>query len=120
MVDLAHPYGIAAGQIFVHGNDMHAFSREGVQVDGSNGRKRLSFAGHHFRDRALMDDHAADQLDIIWPLMERALGGFAGKGECRGENIVERFSRRHPSFQFRAFCGDIFIAKRAHVSLRDH
>jgi len=33
-VDLAHPFGVAFGQIVVHGHDMDAFAGQCVQIDG--------------------------------------------------------------------------------------
>src|SRR3984957_6135200 len=44
-VDWSHPLRVAAGQVVVHGDDVHAEAGERVQVGGKGGDQRLSFAG---------------------------------------------------------------------------
>ena len=83
VIDLSHPDRVAAGEIFVHGHDMHALAGQCVQICGCHCGERLSFARHHFSDRALMDDHAADKLSVIWPLAESSFCGFARQVQKR-------------------------------------
>ena len=53
-VDLSHPLGVAAGEIIVDGDDVHAFAGERVQIDRQGGDERLAFAGAHLGDGALV------------------------------------------------------------------
>ncbi len=72
-VDLAHPLGVALGEVVVHRHDMHALAFEGVEIDRQGGDQRLAFAGLHLGDLALMKHHAALELDVEVTLAERAL-----------------------------------------------
>src|SRR4029453_3584689 len=58
--------------------------------------QRLAFAGLHFRDSPLVQDHAADELDVEVPLPERALGRLATGGECLDQNVIEARSPPPP------------------------
>ncbi len=92
IVDLPHPFRVAAGEIVVDGDDVHALAGEGVEIDGERGDQRLAFAGSHLGDRALVQHQAADQLDVKMTLLERALGPFAHHGESRRDQIVDRLA----------------------------
>ena len=94
-VDPAHPLGVAAGQVVVHRDDVDALAGEGVEVGGQRGDQRLAFAGLHLGDLAAMEDHAADQLDVEMPHVQRAAAGFADHGEGFGQQS-RRASRRSP------------------------
>ena len=89
LVDLAHPLGVAAGEVVVDGDDVDALAGERVEVDGERGDQGLAFAGLHLGDRALVQHHAADQLHVEMALAEGALGGLAHGGEGRDEKVVE-------------------------------
>ncbi len=92
LVDLAHPFGVAAGEVIVDGDDMHAAPGQRVEVDRKGRDQRLAFAGLHLRDAALVQHHAAGELDIEMALAEGALGGLAHRGEGRHQDIVERLA----------------------------
>ena len=89
LVDLAHPFGVALGEIIVHGDDVHAAAGECIEIDRKSGDQRLAFAGLHFGDLAFVQNHAADALDIEVALPERTFGRLADSGECRHQNVVE-------------------------------
>ena len=89
-VDLAHPFGVALGQIVVDGDHVHAAPGHGVEVDRERGDQRLAFAGLHFGNLAFVQDHAADQLHVEMALADGALGRFAHGGKGRHQNVVER------------------------------
>ncbi|MGY4354267.1 hypothetical protein ACVW0J_000760 [Bradyrhizobium sp. i1.7.7] len=91
-VDLAHPAGVAAGEVVVDGDDVNALAGERVEIDRERCDQRLAFAGLHLGDVALVQHDAADQLHVEMTLAERALGGFAHGGEGRHQQIVERFA----------------------------
>ena len=52
LVDRAHPFRVARGQIIVHRHDMHAAPGERVEINRQRGDERLAFAGGHFRNLA--------------------------------------------------------------------
>ena len=89
MIDAAHPFGVAAGEIIVDGDDMHALASEGVEIGGERRDKGLAFAGAHFGDRALMQNHPANELNIEMPLAEGAARRFPYRCESRHEQIVK-------------------------------
>ena len=76
-IELAHPLGIAFGQVVVDGNHMHAAPAQSVQIDGQGGDQGFSFTGLHFGDLALVQHHAADQLHVEVPHLEHPPAGFA-------------------------------------------
>ncbi len=88
-VDLAHPFGVAPGQIVVDGDDVHALAGERVEIDRQRRDQGLAFAGLHLGDLALVQDHAADELHVEMALAEGALGGLAHGGEGRHQEVVE-------------------------------
>ena len=72
-VDLAHPFGVARGEVVVDGDDVDAPAFEGVEIDWRRGDQRLALAGAHFGDAALMEHDAPDQLDVEMPQTQSAL-----------------------------------------------
>ena len=88
-VHLAHPLGVAAREVVVDGDDVHA-ARERVQVRGQRRDERLALARAHLGDPAAVQHDAADQLHVVVALAERALGGLAHGGERLGQQLVER------------------------------
>src|SRR5262245_19461013 len=53
-VNLAHPLSVARSEIIVHGHDVHAAASQGIQISRQSGHQRLSLAGAHFRNLALV------------------------------------------------------------------
>ena len=90
LVDAAHPFGVALGQVVVDRDDVHALAFERVQIDGQRGDQRLAFTGSHFGDFAAMQNDAADQLHVEVPHVEDAAAGFAHDGEGLDQQVVER------------------------------
>ena len=88
-VDLAHPLGVALGEVVVDGDDVDAVAGEGVEVAGKGRDEGLAFAGLHLGDLALVEGHAADHLDVEVAHADDAAAGFANDGEGLGEELVE-------------------------------
>ena len=88
-VDLAHPGGVALGQVVVDGDDMNALAFEGVEIDGKGCDQGFAFTGFHFGDGAVVQHHAADHLHVEMAHAQGALGGFADRGEGRNEKVVQ-------------------------------
>ncbi|MCG3173532.1 MAG: hypothetical protein GMKNLPBB_01729 [Myxococcota bacterium] len=91
-IEASHPFGVAAGQVIIDGDDMYALAFQGVEVTGQGGDQGLAFAGAHFRDAARVKHRAADQLDIKMPHVEDAASGLAADGEGLGQEIIELFA----------------------------
>ena len=91
-VDLAHPLGVALGEIIVDGDDMNTTASQRVEIDRQSRDQRLAFAGLHLGDLALVQDHAADQLHVEVPLPDGALGRLAHGRERRHQDVVERLA----------------------------
>ena len=88
-VDLSHPLGVAAGEIVVDRDDVHAVAGERVQIDREGRDQGLAFAGLHLGDHAAVQHDPAHQLHVEMALAERALGGFAHRGKRVGQDVVE-------------------------------
>ena len=92
LVDLAHPGGVAPGQVVVDRDHVHALAGERVEIDRKGRDQGLALAGLHLGDLALMEHHAAHQLDVEMALAERALGGLAHGRERLDQQILEVFA----------------------------
>ena len=92
LVNLAHPFGIAFGEVVVDGDHMHAAAGERIEIDRQRGDQSFAFAGFHLRDLAVVQHHAANQLDVEMTLAERALACLAHGGEGRHQDVVERLA----------------------------
>ena len=112
LVDPAHPFRVALGQIIVDRDHVHALPRERVQVNRQRRDQRLAFAGLHFGDLAAVQDDAADQLDIEVPHVEDAAAGFAHGGEGGDQKIVERRALRDLLLELDGLRGQ-FLDRRA-------
>ena len=88
-VDLAHPLRISLREVIIHGDDVDSAAGEGVEIAGEGGDEGLAFAGLHLGDLALVEDHAADELDVEVAHADGALAGLADDGEGLGEDGVE-------------------------------
>ena len=88
-VNLAHPGGVALGQIVVDGDDVNALACKGVEVNRKGRDKGFAFAGFHFGNGAVVQNHAADHLHVKMAHAKGALGGFADHGKGRNKEIVQ-------------------------------
>ena len=91
-VDAAHPVGVALRQVVVDRDEVHASSRQRIQVDGQRRNQCLALAGAHFGNLAVMQRHAADELHVEVPHLQCALARFADNGERFRQDRIELFS----------------------------
>jgi len=84
-----HPLRVALGQIIVDGDDVDAAPGQRVEIGGERRHQRLAFARRHLGDLALVQHHAADELDVEVTHAERAPGRLPADGERRGEDVVD-------------------------------
>ena len=102
LVDAAHPLGVAAREVVVHGDEVGAAAREGVERDGERRDERLALARAHLGDLALVEDHAAHELDVVVALSDRAPRGLAHEREDLDELLVEDLAgKRAPLLELR-------------------
>src|SRR5579859_1197464 len=90
-IEGAHPLGVAAGQVIVHGDEMHATPGEGVEGSRQSSHERLAFTRFHFGDFAVVKDHSANELDVEVAHVQEAAAGFADQRESRHDHRVKRF-----------------------------
>ena len=117
LVDPAHPFRVALGQIIVDRDHVHAEPGERVQINRKRRHQRLAFAGLHFGDFAAVQHDAADQLDVEMPHVENAAAGFAHGGERRNQNIVERGALRDLLLEGDGLRGQFLIGELLHARL---
>jgi hypothetical protein len=88
----AHPLGVAAGEVVVHGDHVHAVARQRIQIHRQRGGQRLAFAGAHFGDLSVVKRHAAEQLHVEMAHLHDALGALAHGGKSFGQQGIEGFA----------------------------
>ena len=89
VVELAHPGGVALGQIIIHCYQMHALARQGIEVHRKRCYQSLAFAGAHFGNSPRMQHHATDQLHVVVTQAEYATRGFAANCKRFGKDLIE-------------------------------
>ena len=89
VVDRAHPLRVAPGEVVVDRDDVDAPAGDRVQDRGERGHEGLALAGAHLGDLALVEDDAADQLDVEVAHPERPDHRLAGHREGLGNDVVE-------------------------------
>ncbi len=90
VVERGHPLGVATGQVVVDRDQVDGVARERVEEDGEGRGERLALSRLHLRDRAVVEHHAADHLDVEMALAEGALPGLTHQREGLGQQVVER------------------------------
>ena len=91
-VDGAHPLRVAAGQVVVDRDEVHAAAREGVEIDGRHRREGLALAGLHLGDLPGVQGHRPDELDVEEAQAEDPPAGLADQRERLVQDVVERLA----------------------------
>ena len=118
VVDRLHPVRVAAGQVVVDGDDVDAFAGERVEEDGQGGGQGLSLTGFHLGDAAVVEDHAADQLDVVVALTGAPLRGLSAERECLRQEVVERLAVAGALAQGVRLGADLLVGERFHLRLK--
>ena len=111
-VHLAHPLGVALGQIVVDGDDVDALAGQRVQVGGQRGHQRLAFTGLHLGDAALMQHDAAHQLDGVGAHAQHAVGGLPHGGKCLRQDVVQRLAVLQTRLELRGLGLQLGVGQR--------
>ena len=93
-VDAAGVFGIALGQIVVHGDDVRVAAVERVEEACGGGDERLALAGLHFGDAAVVERQAADQLHVVVAHAGGAAARLADEREGFDDQVLLLFARR--------------------------
>ena len=109
--DLPHPLRVALSQIVVHRDHMNALASKRVQIGRQRCNQRLAFTGFHFRDAALMQGDAADQLHVEMAHLEGALARLAPYGECLGQKGVQALPVFDTLLEFGGFELEFFVGE---------
>ncbi len=80
-IDASHPVRVALGEVIVDRDDVHAPSAQGVEICRKRSDERLALAGLHFSDLAVVQHHAADELHVEDPHLQRSLPRLPDDGE---------------------------------------
>ncbi len=110
-VDAAHPLGVAARQVVVDGDDVHALARERVEIGGQGGDERLAFARLHLRDLPAVEHHAADELHVEVPHVQHAAAGLTDDRERLGQQLVERVAVGQPRAELGGLVAELRIGE---------
>jgi hypothetical protein len=111
-VQATHPFRVAAGQVVVHRDHVHALAGDRVQVDGQRRHERLAFARAHFGDFAVVQGDAAQQLHVEVAHAEHPLAGLAHDCEGFGQQVVQGRALRVAGTEFLGFGRQLRIGER--------
>ena len=118
-VNRRHPIGVALGQVVVDRDNVDAFALERVQVRRQGGDQGLPLAGLHLGDRAEVDGRAADELDVVMPLLDGPFGRLAHQGEGLDEQGVERVPLPGSQLEGMAPLLQVVVALRARAPAQE-
>ena len=110
-VSLTHPIGVAFGEVIVDRDNVDAFAGQSIQINGQGGDERFTFAGLHLGDVALMENHAANKLDVEVALAEGPLRGFANCRKRGNKQIVQRRAFLEPLAEQIGACPELLVRK---------
>ena len=104
-----HPFGVAARQVVVERQDMHALPEQCVQRRRHHRGKRLPLAGLHFDDVARVEGDRGEHLDVERPQPEDPVRGLANQREEFGANRLE--GSAGPLAQVACACFDVAVGQ---------
>ena len=116
-VDLAHPVRVAAGQVVVHRDDVHAPPRQGVEVHGQGRDQGLALAGLHLGDPPEVQRHAPHELHVEVALAEHPPRRLAHGGEGVDEQVVEGLAVVEPLPEVDGPVGQVVVGQGLHLGL---
>ncbi len=118
MIDEAHPLGVAAGEVVVDRDDVHAAPGQRVEIDRQRRHQGLALAGLHLRDVALVQEHAAHQLDVERAQAQRPARRLAGVGEGLGQQVVQRLALGQAVAELDGLVADAGVVERLELRLQ--
>ncbi len=88
-IDLAHPLGVAPGEVIVDRDHVHSVAGQCIEINGEGRDQRLAFAGLHLGDHAAMQYNTAHQLHVEMALPQGALRRLPHGRESVDQDVVE-------------------------------
>ncbi len=107
LIDRAHPFAVARGEVIVDGDDVNAAPGKSVEINGQRRDEGFAFAGGHFGDAPAMEGVTADELHVEgnhFPFERMAADGdflaaeAAAGGLDDGEGLGQQFDK--PASEF--------------------
>ena len=114
VVQLLHDAGVAAGQVVVHGNHVHALARDGVQVHRQGADQGFTLAGTHLGNLAMVQHHTADQLHVEVAHVQHTARGLAAHGKRFWQQGIQAFAFGVTLFEFGGFGRQLFVRQCLH------
>ena len=99
VINRPHALQTYFAEIIVGRHQMRAFSGQGIQEQRQGSHEGLSLTGFHFRDFARMQDHPADQLDVIMTQADGSYGCLTHQGKCFHQQFIQGLTLFKPLFQ---------------------
>ena len=109
-VDTTHFFAVAARQVVIDRDDMHALTGQRVQIGGHRCDQCFSLAGLHFGDTPLVKQDTTDHLDAERALAEDARGSLTHGGKGIRQNIIRILALREPFLQAGRCCTKLVLA----------
>ncbi len=103
VVNRRHPAGITSREVIINRDEVHTFARQSIQVNRQCRYQRLTFTCTHLCDFSLVQDSAANHLDVIMAQANRALAGFPNSGESLNHQVVQGLTLFKTGAEFRRF-----------------
>ena len=113
----AHPLGVAAGEVVVDGDDVHALAGQRVEVGGQHAGQGLALTGAHLGDVAQVQGRPAHDLDVEVALAQGAPRALAGHGERLDEQVVQALAVGDPLLERVGLGAQLGVRQRADVVL---
>ena len=79
---------------------MHAAPTQCIQINRKRGNQGFSFTGFHFGDLALVQDYAADQLNVKVPHVENTPASFTNYSEGFYQDLFENLIQNLSALAF--------------------
>ena len=118
VVDGAHPYRVAAGQVVVNRYHVDAPTGQGIQVHRQGSDQGFALAGFHFGNLASVQHHAPDQLYVVMPLSQMAARRLADYGKGFGQQVVRGFALGQSLPELIGFVPQFVVGQAQQVSLQ--
>ena len=99
VINLSHPLRVAPGKVIIDGHNMDTTARQSIQINRERRDKRFAFSRFHFCNAALMQHHAADQLNIEMALTQRTPCSFPHGRKGWHKQIIQCFTRSDLGFE---------------------
>ena len=115
--DGPRPLHVALGQIVVDRHEVRAAAGERIQVQRLRRDERLTFAGLHLGDVALVEDDAAHQLHVEEADADRALERLAHGRERLEEELVDVLPVLDPLLELDGLRGELLVGQLLEVGL---